>query len=81
MCRSFPTDKRDPLKVVALLLDELGTDPNARDNDDNTPLHLASKLGLAKVAEILLDRGVDVDARDKNYKTPLHWLLQDKVVE
>jgi cytohesin len=51
----------------------LGADPNARDNSDNTPLHLASKIGHHEVAEILLDRGVDTNARNNDNAVPLHF--------
>jgi cytohesin len=63
------------LKVAELLL-ELGADPNARDNDDNTPLHIASKSGHVEVAEMLLDRGVDANVRDKDNTIPLHFASQ-----
>jgi ankyrin repeat protein len=54
----------------------LGADPNARDNDDNTSLHLASKNGHVEVAEMLLDRGVDANARDNDSTIPLHFASQ-----
>ena len=64
----------DRLKVAELLAS--GADPNARDNDGNTPLHLASRNGHVEVAEMLLDLGVDPNARN-NYNTiPLHFASQ-----
>ena len=51
---------------------ELGADPNARDSDGNTPLHLASQNGYVEVVEILLDCGVDVNARNNYNIIPLH---------
>jgi ankyrin repeat protein len=67
--------QEDRLKVAELLAS--GADPNARVNDGNTPLHLASRNGHVNVAEILLDFGVDVNAQN-NYNTiPLHFACQN----
>ncbi|KAH0434173.1 hypothetical protein CcaCcLH18_05497 [Colletotrichum camelliae] len=60
--------------IVRFLIDELGTDPNIRDKDRNTPLHYVAidatrrqrgKAGdvqfqdLRKTTQLLLDRGAD----------------------
>ncbi|CAI0653749.1 unnamed protein product [Colletotrichum noveboracense] len=60
--------------IVKLLIDELGTDPNIRDKDNNTPLHYVAidamrrqggKAGdmqiqdLRRTTQLLLDRGAD----------------------
>ncbi|KAH9055254.1 hypothetical protein EDB87DRAFT_1834354 [Lactarius vividus] len=57
--------------VVRLLL-EHGADVNVKDNEDATPLHLASSEGKTEVARLLLDHGADVDAKNKEYMTSLH---------
>ena len=64
-----------------MLLLELGADSKARDNSDNTPLHLASKTGLVEVAEILLDRGADTNARNNDNAVPLHFASESGDLE
>ena len=54
-----------------------GADPNARDEDGDTPLHhLASDLdevdGAPQMAILLLDAGANPNARDNRGATPLH---------
>merc|ERR1711871_1543027 len=57
----------------AMTLVDKGADVNARDEDQNTPLHNACICGYMTVALALLDRGADIHARDKNQNTPIHW--------
>ena len=58
-------------KVKKLL--ESGEDPNESDAQNCTPLHLASKKGLKKIAKLLIKHGANVNAKlNTNSKTPLH---------
>jgi ankyrin repeat protein len=49
-----------------------GADPNARDDDDETPLFAAQQARRADIAELLLKNGADVNAQGNNGWTPLH---------
>jgi cytohesin len=44
---------------------------NARDNANNTPLHVAAALGDAELVRLLLHKGGDVNAKDGMGNTPL----------
>jgi ankyrin repeat protein len=67
--------------MVASLL-KFGADADARDNDDMTPLHLASghfALDDARgttAVQVLLDHGASIHVRNKNGQTPLHLASQ-----
>lgn len=50
-----------PLNKAAVVLLELGADPNLRDNDGMTPLQLAIVYNRKEFAEKLLARGAEVD--------------------
>ncbi len=66
-------ERAAPEKIALLL--EAGADPNTRDRDANTPLHLVAR-GVAARAEIaattLLAAGADVNAPNSEGRTPLH---------
>ena len=49
-----------------------GADPNAKDTDDNTPLHLATRINDDKQVEMLLNHGAAVNAKNEDGNTPLH---------
>ena len=57
--------------VTRLLLQQ-GIDVNARDKQQETPLHCASSYGFFKIALALLDHGADVNALNASGQTPLH---------
>lgn len=56
-----------------MLLCTSRADPNARDNNSDTPLHGAVQLGRAEVIELWLANGtVDAECPDEYGHTPLH---------
>jgi ankyrin repeat protein len=71
-------------QVVQFLL-ECGTNPNARDNKHQTPLHLAALSNLDSsqldFVRILLVHGADVDAEDGEGRTPSQVALENGQAE
>jgi len=71
-------------EVVSRLLLEHGADPGVRDNDGQTPLHVASREGNLSVAQQLLEFHVDVNSHDSQGRTPFQLAVEgghDKVEE
>ena len=63
--------KADRPKIAQLLL-KYGANPNARDHDLQTPLHLVSmEEDLLDIVRILLEHGAELYAEDRDGKTPL----------
>ncbi|VUC28130.1 unnamed protein product [Clonostachys rosea] len=59
------------LEITKLLLDH-GASLTARDQEGNTPLHIAAASCWPSVVKLLADRGADVNARDYEGGVPLH---------
>jgi len=61
----------DIAKVQYLL--DLGVDPDARSDLQQTALHLAAWHGQAEIARLLIAHGADVNARMQDGRTPLNF--------
>nr|KYP52658.1 Potassium channel GORK [Cajanus cajan] len=48
-----------------------GINPNAKNYDQRTPLHIAASQGLITMAELLLEAGASVLSKDRWGNTPL----------
>ncbi|KAG7395906.1 hypothetical protein PHYBOEH_003070 [Phytophthora boehmeriae] len=59
------------VKLVHLLVDRVGFDPNVRDVFGQTPLHVAAMSGYQEVVQSLLERGCDPVAQDRSGLTAL----------
>ena len=61
------------MKLAFEKLAELEWDcKDLKDQDNQTPLHLAAKYGHDEVAEFLIGKGFKINAKDLNGNTPLH---------
>ncbi|RLN52699.1 hypothetical protein BBJ29_002805 [Phytophthora kernoviae] len=59
------------VKLVHLLVDRVGFNPNVRDVFGQTPLHVAAMGGYQEVVQALLERGCDPVAQDRSGLTAL----------
>lgn len=69
----------DLIKARELL--QAGADPNARDEDERTPLFSAVLGGSVGLVGLLLESGADVDARDGRGFTALHFAAEEQLPE
>jgi len=71
------TTHPNAIAVLSMLLNA-GADPNANDNDGQTPLDYAIKLGNIKVLELLLAHGADINKKSGNYSLAYLSLIYNK---
>lgn len=62
-------------KVSELI--ESGADINAKDDNCNTPLHIAAWKGNKDIVKLLVNNGADLNARDKLGWMPIFWAIQE----
>ncbi|MCD4782433.1 MAG: ankyrin repeat domain-containing protein [Candidatus Eremiobacteraeota bacterium] len=47
-----------------------------KDEDGDTPLHLAAEEGQMKIAELLMSKGAKINEKSRNKETPLHLAVE-----
>jgi hypothetical protein len=57
------------MRGVRYLVEELGADVNARDNEGNTPVHYAASRGDNEMILYLVSKGADVKAVNRSGQT------------
>jgi len=68
--------KDGDIEAVRLFLAN-GSNVNARNGQNRTPLHMAAWLGHKEIASLLIMNGAVVDSRDNFNSTPLHKAAYD----
>lgn len=63
------------LYIIKLLLKN-GAFVDIRNDDNNTPLHLAARANNQDIAEYLLEKKASIDAKNKKGKTPLMFAAE-----
>ena len=72
-----PAESGDAVALDTMLAS--GFDPDARDQDNVTPLHRASMGGHPDAVRVLLARGADIHALDGMFAaTPLIWAVEGR---
>ena len=72
-----------PLCKVCQALVQAGAYVDARDINENTPLHLAAKSleDKSEICKVLIEAGANVNARNGSQSSPLHLAVNVKVCQ
>ena len=62
---------------ICRLLLERGAKVNIKDNNGETPLNIAVKLGFIVISKLLLEHGADANIKDNSGNTPLHRTISE----
>ena len=60
------------------LMHSIGADVNAKDEWNNTPLHIASEKGHLSIVEYLISKGANINIKDIDGNTPIDYAFQKK---
>lgn len=74
----YPVGRFPSLQVVRVLLD-CGADPDSRDFDNNTPLHVAAQNSCPGIMNTLIEAGAHMDATNA-FKKTAYELLDEKLL-
>ena len=70
------------LKEIEKLLNKIVSENvNIKDENGNTPLHVAVQQGNVKVVEVLLNKGANVNVKNSVGETPLDLAFQNRNIK
>ena len=71
----------EAISEIVRLLMENGANPNARDEDDQTPLYWAAGRGRIEIVRLLMENGADINAGGSREGTPLRGAARGGHIE